>query len=183
MPLLIALVLMSFLEVAITVLLTRYFGALQTYSLFAIPTLIGLFIQWRRKPIMKAAWDKMDYGVRKGDTYEQRMRGTRPSAIMPFVEVFTYWVSVLLLAIPGPLTALIGFCLMLPCVKASIFRADLKQNKAYRRTLQEWKRQQPRQSPAVATDASGTQGAKRGKSKTTAMPEMPQAKPRRGRKK
>lgn len=181
MPLIIALVVMSFLEVAITVLLTKYFGALLTYSLFAIPTIIGLFIQWRRKPMMNAAVDRMGPGFGKGSTYEQRMQTTRPSVIVPQTEFFLYWGSVLLLAIPGPITALLGFGAMLPCVKWHLVKGTLKQSKAYRRELQEWKRQQPQQSHSGAESVLPTQSQKRGgmPDKTVPPPKAPKAKSRK----
>jgi UPF0716 family protein affecting phage T7 exclusion len=143
MRLIIGLVCIAFVEVAVTILLTKYFGAAPTYFLFAIPTIIGLFIQWRRKPIMEAAWAKVEKGLRSGDIYDQKLRMTRPSYVEPQAELYTYWVTIFLLAIPGPLTAAVAFSLMLPFVKKCIRKKMVGDAKAYRRKLQEWKLDQP----------------------------------------
>ena len=143
MPLIIALVCIAFIEVAVTVLLTKYFGALPTYSLFAVPTTVGLFIQWRRKPIMQAAWVKVEQGFPNRDKYKQKLLMTRPSYIEPCAELYTYWVTVFLLAIPGPLTATVAFSLMLPFVKRCIYNKMVRDAKVYRRKLREWKLSQP----------------------------------------
>lgn len=143
MRLIIGLVCIAFVEVAVTVLLTKYFGALSTYSLFAIPTIVGLFIQRRRKPITQAAWAKMEQGFQNRDKMEQKLLMTRPSYIEPQAELYTYWDSVFLLAIPGPLTAAVAFSLMLPFVKRCIHKKMVRDAKAYRRKLREWKLKQP----------------------------------------
>jgi UPF0716 family protein affecting phage T7 exclusion len=121
----VALVCLSFVEVAVTVLLTKYLGALLTYSLFAIPTTVGLFIQWRRKDVMREAWAMTAQAFRENKHKSEILRiMSRPEYAAAQAEVHTYWASVLLLAIPGPLTAAIAFCFMLPFVKKKIAQQD-----------------------------------------------------------
>lgn len=137
------LILVSFCEVGVTVLFTRYLGALLTYSLFAIPTTVGLFIQWQRKLIAAAAWRKVGQEFQKGNTYEARMLRTRPHFVSTSVEVASYWIATFLFFIPGPLTVLIAFSLTLPIVRNLLSKRLMKDAKRERRELQEWKRQQP----------------------------------------
>jgi UPF0716 family protein affecting phage T7 exclusion len=84
------LILASFCEVAVTVLLTKYLGALLTYSLFAVPTILGLLIQSKRRLFMQKGWGEVREGLSKGNTYEERMRRTRPSYVVTTVEVCSY---------------------------------------------------------------------------------------------
>lgn len=132
----------SLVEVAATVMLAKSIGALQTYSLFAIPTLFGLLIQWRRRHLMQEAWGEVKENFDMGDTYECRMLRTRPSFIADLYEIFSYWMSIALLLIPGPLTALAGFSLLFPSVRLVLIRKMIKDAKFQRRYLQNWKRQQ-----------------------------------------
>ena len=101
----------------VTVLLTKYFGALLTFSLYAIPTSIGLFIQWRRKHLMKLACAKLSVAHQGKGKYQSAKILSRPAFAAAQTEIYTYWVSIILLAIPGPITASAAFILMLPFVK------------------------------------------------------------------
>lgn len=105
---------------AVTILLTKYLGALVTFSLYAVPTAIGLFIQWRRKQVLKPACAKLMI-VGKGKDHYQRARiMSRPAFAAAQTEIYAYWVSVILLAIPSPITAVAAFILMLPAVREAI---------------------------------------------------------------
>src|SRR4028118_485193 len=108
------LVSLSAIEMAVTVLLTKYFGALLTFSLYAIPTVVGLFIQWRCRHILKAACAKLNVAHKSRDHYQTAKIMSRPAFAAAQTEVYNYWISVLLLAIPDPITATAAFILMLP---------------------------------------------------------------------
>jgi UPF0716 family protein affecting phage T7 exclusion len=108
----IAIILISvpFLEVGLTVLLTKTLGATLTYSLFAIPTAIGLIIQWFRWKRIKPVFYEL---LKKSEVYaENKNFFAIPAIHRQMQEVASFWVSVLLLLIPGFVTDVIAFYLI-----------------------------------------------------------------------
>lgn len=96
-------VILSLADFGTTILCTRWMGSALTYTLFAVPMLIGLLIQWRRWQVMKAA-----EAQRKNLSDEERWQ------VMPkmMTEMAAWSIISVLLLIPGLVTAGIAFGLM-----------------------------------------------------------------------
>ena len=104
------LICVPFLEVGLTVLLTKTIGAALTYSLFAIPTAVGLIIQWFRWKRIKPVF----YGLlKKSEAHaDNKNFFAIPAINKQMQEVLSFWTSVLLLLIPGFVTDVVAFYLM-----------------------------------------------------------------------
>src|SRR5262249_20776236 len=124
-----AFILLSFVDVGVTVLLTKYLGALLTYGLFVGLTFAGLLIQWMRRDSMKSAWRRTQASLESAKN-EKRSNDAwlDPVVIDAFVEVEAYWFSTFLLIIPGPLTAGLAFLLMSPIGRWAVIRHFRKYN-------------------------------------------------------
>lgn len=122
------LVSIPFVEVAVTVLLTAHLGAARTYGLFAIPTVIGLLFQWRAWAKLKAREaacpnpsKKHRHFSGKRLTFEVQRDPDFPAWLGLQFDTFLFWVGTTLLLIPGVVTDLLGFALMLPPLRTRIF--------------------------------------------------------------
>src|ERR1051325_2824035 len=108
-------VLLSFAEVATTAYLASHFGVALTFSVFAVPTVIGLAIQATRWHAMTAAWATMNACLAKAArTRNRRKRLAMPGEFLSAQsEVMLYWGTMVLLLIPGPITALVAYLLIM----------------------------------------------------------------------
>ena len=122
--LIVLLIALPFVEVAATVYLTSWLGAIVTYSLFAIPTVAGLFIQWRRWPRMRSQFNEVLAEVKAtGETKpsDPREKWGSEATYRDWTEVLAFWVATVLLFIPGFVTDAVAFALMLPWVRERLF--------------------------------------------------------------
>lgn len=103
------------IEIAATILLTKYLGALPTYVLFAALSLGGLWLQWRRWPQIKGLLKQSADGLDVYRDDEHKLR--RHEVFDPFAQWVLFWVVCLLLLFPGFVTDVLAFALMLPPVK------------------------------------------------------------------
>lgn len=120
------LIALSFSEVAVTILMTKYLGAALTYSLFAVPTGVGLVIQWFRWQGVKNDWAEVMaiHERHKHLESEKEIRaltGT-PGYTEKLIAYSYFWVSLILLLVPGFVTDIIAFSLMLPSVHKKLSR-------------------------------------------------------------
>lgn len=122
-----------FVEIGTTLLLTRLLGGWIVFFLFAIPALIGLFIQWRRFPTIKSMWagikDMLD---RTGkDTPERKALSTNPAYWEPMYELQFYVVATILLLVPGLLSHILAFMFIIPPTRKRLLRNFIKGGIAY----------------------------------------------------
>ena len=99
MLIVIALITLSLADFGTTVLFTRHFGPAVTYTLFAVPMLIGLSLQWRS--FRQKRWDVEETEEEKWERHPQRVTG-----------LFMWMLITVLLLIPGLVTATAAFLLM-----------------------------------------------------------------------
>lgn len=98
----------AFGEIALNVHLTRWLGPLVTYALFAIPTAIGLVLQLRRWPAIITMWWEISV------LYPTRRRKLLPRGVMErYSYISFYYLSIVLLLIPGFLTDVVAFYFVL----------------------------------------------------------------------
>lgn len=114
MRLLALLIMLSLVDFGTTILCIRWLGSSLTYTLFAMPMLGGLFIQWRRWKVMQAKSERQ-----KSLTTEARGQ----SFAEEMTEGLSWMLVTALLLIPGLVTAGIAFALMGPFHK--FLEADL----------------------------------------------------------
>lgn len=121
------LVAIPFIEVAVTVLMTEHLGPARTYGLFAVPTAIGLFLQWlawSRLKVREAAcpdpWKKYRHFSGKRRSLALQNDPDYPAWLALHLEKLLFWVSTVLLLIPGVITDLLGFALMLSPLRARL---------------------------------------------------------------
>ena len=124
MKLIVGFIVLSFTDVAVTVLLTKYFGALPTYSLFVALTVIGLSLQWFRKKNLNDALATVKKGFEAQKESGSKEAFRDPEVVEAFVEVEAFWISTFLLIIPGPLTAGLAFILMLPIARRKMAKGQ-----------------------------------------------------------
>ncbi|MBV9470572.1 MAG: FxsA family protein [Abitibacteriaceae bacterium] len=95
---------LSLADFGTTILCTRWLGSSLTYALFAVPMLLGLFMQWRR---FKADAAKAEPQMSLSD--EERKK------LMPenMAGTGAWFLVTVLLLIPGLVTAGIAFIIML----------------------------------------------------------------------
>ena len=105
---------LTFLEVAIIILLTKYFGGWLTFALFALPTLTGLFMLWCRRNSYQAAVTKYESAVKDKDSEESLRVLAQPEYAMAQAEVSLHWMTLFTLLIPGLLTTIYAFRLVIP---------------------------------------------------------------------
>lgn len=108
-PVLLAL---PFVEIAVTVLLTRWLGAIWTFALFAVPALIGLSVQWLRYPEIKRIWNESGARLKELGSESKDVLTHDDLFQQQFSEVIFYWIATVLLLIPGLVTHLIAFALI-----------------------------------------------------------------------
>jgi UPF0716 family protein affecting phage T7 exclusion len=109
------LIVLSFTEVAVTVLFSKWLGAALTYSLFAIPTAIGLFLHWHRWKQIRADWDVMQAILKNAKETGKKMSMTDdPETYTEFVRrmqrIQWFSLSLILLLVPGFVTDVLAFC-------------------------------------------------------------------------
>ena len=104
---------LSLADFGTTILCTRWLGSSLTYALFAVPMLLGLFMQWRR---FKADAAKAEPQMSLSD--EERKK------LMPenMAGTGAWFLVTVLLLIPGLVTAGIAFIIMLTPVNQIIRR-------------------------------------------------------------
>lgn len=102
-------------EVVATIAITRSLGAPLTYALFAGFSIGGLWLQWRRWSHVKGLLKQSADGL---DTYRDDQNKLRRHEVFdPFAQWALFWLVCLLLFIPGFVTDVAAFALMLPPVK------------------------------------------------------------------
>lgn len=114
MRLLVQLAAIAVVEVASIALLASYLGALPTFLIYAIPTFIGFVIQLHRRQSMLAAWREMKIDEDVDRKHEGKLVINTPAKMAAGVEHYTYWLSTVLLLIPGPITSIAAFYYLLP---------------------------------------------------------------------
>lgn len=112
-----AVIALSLADFGTTILCTRWLGATLTYSLFAVPMLLGLYIQWRRWKVVRKHMDAEIESMKAARASGQKAPAPAPHM---FVEVL-YWEAVtVLLLVPGLITAGLAFVLMLPSSRRKV---------------------------------------------------------------
>lgn len=104
-----ALLILPFAEVGVTVALTRWLGATVAYALYAVPAVFGLLIQWRRYLLVKETWQEMEIEVRE----KRKESFSDPAWLRKSWGIQVFWLTVLLLLVPGVLSHLAAFYLLI----------------------------------------------------------------------
>ncbi len=98
---------LSFAEVAVTILFTKWLGAALTYSLFAVPTAIGLFLHWRRWQKVRVDWEVMQAILK--DAKKKITDDANAEFGKRMKRLQWFWISVALLLVPGFVSDVIAF--------------------------------------------------------------------------
>ncbi|MGI0489176.1 FxsA family protein [Pantanalinema rosaneae CENA516] len=106
-----AFVLIPFVEVGTTILLTKVVGAVVTYSLFAVSNILGLIILWFHWKKVKPFLDQMKIIVELNEE-EKTRRYADPNFQKQMIDLYQFFASVILLLIPGFITDLVAFYLI-----------------------------------------------------------------------
>lgn len=110
---------LTFLEVTIIILLTKYFGGWFTFVLFALPTLTGLLMLWCRRNNYQSAVTKHESAVKDRSSEESLRLLTQPEYATAQAEITLHWITLFSLLIPGLLSTIYAFHFMLPTVRKS----------------------------------------------------------------
>ena len=110
--LLVLLISIPFVEVAVTIFLTSAIGAGLTFSLFAIPTIIGLIIQWFRWKKIRLYWIEIKSLLEANARNENSEMIHNVRLNRNAMVLINFWLSVVLLLIPGFVTDIYAFYLI-----------------------------------------------------------------------
>ena len=95
-------------------LFTRWFGATVAYSLYALPAVLGLVVQWRRYPEMRSLWHELSDKQTGLSADEAKALYSQRAVLLDAVELEMYWVAVVLLLVPGVISHVIALVLVVP---------------------------------------------------------------------
>ena len=126
-----ALVALPFVEVAVTVVFTRWIGAGWTFLLFVVPAVTGLLVQWLRYPRIKLLWSELSSRMES-----EGKEGLRrdPELLRRSTEVLLFWFAVALLLIPGLASHVIAFGLIAPWTRALLIQAMVRADRSRHET-------------------------------------------------
>lgn len=116
------LLIFPFTEIAITIFLTQRLGVAWAFLFFAVPAIIGLLILKLRYQRFKAAQKLLkekqaEREHHKTTAHKKKQQPSDPEEAAGCVEVLFYQLITVLLLIPGVLSHILAFCLMLPGVQ------------------------------------------------------------------
>src|SRR5690348_8577352 len=103
---------LPFAEVGLTVLLTRRFGAVITFALFAGPAVIGLIIQRNRYKAISALQEEWSAKYKGLDDEERKTQIQDSLAMYNLSMIMNYWLAVVLLLVPGLISHALAFYLI-----------------------------------------------------------------------
>ncbi|HZT40713.1 MAG TPA: FxsA family protein [Chthonomonadaceae bacterium] len=99
-----------FAEIGVTVLLTRWLGAGVAFSLYAIPAILGLLIQWRRAKTIRSIWGKVSQRDREAPNGPP---WADPALKEEWDELICYYITFVFLLIPGLISHILAFLLII----------------------------------------------------------------------
>lgn len=113
---LLALVPLSFAEFGTTISLTRWLGAPIAFALYAVPALAGLFAAWRLYPKAKSRW-RHPLELKGLAEDERNALIYDPAWQAGMGRYFAYWTPVWVMLVPGVISHLVAFFMLLRCAR------------------------------------------------------------------